>query len=151
MDWAGKDVEGVDENFGDAVLYGVAVFPNACAEFAFDVEEGALADVFFGKVGLLAPHDEAVPLGALGDFGTGGGDAGTLGSSERQVGDRLPVDISYRRVAAYVADQYYLVDRGHLVSSKCKVQSAKFKVQSFLSEEKALVGVAPVATAWMEC
>lgn len=64
----GEDVKCVDEYLGDAVFDGVAVFPNAGAELALDVEHGALAYIFFGKVGLLAPHDEAVPLGALGDF-----------------------------------------------------------------------------------
>ena len=53
----------VGDELGGVALLAVLVLPLAGLDAALDVDLGALAQVFRGALGLLAPGDDAEPLG----------------------------------------------------------------------------------------
>lgn len=100
---AGEELETVDVDLGDGVLDGVAVLPGAGAEFAFDEEARAFADVFLGNLGVSVPHNQAVPLGALGYLGAVAAAARGFGGGQGEFGHGTALDVAYLRVTADVA------------------------------------------------
>jgi len=79
---AAQELKGVGIHLGHRVLDGVAVFPGARAQLALDIELGAATNVALGNLGVLAPHHDAVPLGALGHLLPAGSGIGPLGGGQ---------------------------------------------------------------------
>lgn len=90
------------------MFYGGAVFPGPGAEFSFDEDAVAFAEIFFGIFGLGVEEDHAVPFGDF-DGVAAGGVGKCFGGGEREGGDGSRAVIANLGVAAEVADEYYLL------------------------------------------
>src|SRR5262249_6443559 len=109
---APQELEALRAHLRRIALVPVAVDPPARLERALDVDRPPLAQVLPRGLGLLAPHDDTVPLGPLFLFARRV--APPVGGRHREVGDRgAALREADFGVAAEVADQDDLVDACH--------------------------------------
>ncbi len=109
---AAEQLHAVADHFGRIFLDAFLVGPLARLQAALDIDGAALFQVFAGDLGLAPEQHHRVPFRFLLLFaglvlpGVGGGDA--------QVGHGVAARrVARLRIAAEVADQDHLVDRGH--------------------------------------
>ena len=55
----------LNEDLSHITLDGIAVFPHAGSQLTLDIKLCAFADILLGHLGMTAPHDDVVPLGAF--------------------------------------------------------------------------------------
>jgi len=103
-------LERVDIYLGHLARYGVAVLPNAVAEFPLHIELGPFAYIPLGHLGLRAPEHKAVPFGAGLRSGSALGRRGRgLIGGKRECGNGATLDIINPRILPYVAYKYHFV------------------------------------------
>ena len=103
-------LDGVGDQLRGVPLLAVLVFPLAGLDAALDVDLGALAQVLRGELRLLAPGDDAEPLGLFLPLALLVLVVAVDG--DRELGDRLTAGrVAHLRIAAQVADDHALVER----------------------------------------
>ena len=106
-----QQFEGVNIDLSDISLNGIAIFPHARAQVPLDVELCALADIFLSHLGIASPHDNVVPLGALGNLNPIAVGKSALSRSQRERGHRLSLrHIPHFRVTPHMSQENYFIN-----------------------------------------